>query len=119
MADGIETLVADQSRWAPVESVRLTLERHYDRSHRLADLATHARMSEAHLCRQFKAYTGLSPFAYLAQRRIDSAKQLLRNSSRKILDIAFTCGFNDIGHFNRKFRQLAGCAPSHYRAGAG
>ncbi|MBT3296196.1 MAG: AraC family transcriptional regulator [Verrucomicrobia bacterium] len=116
MADGVETLVADHSRWAPLESVRLLLERHYERAHRLADLATHASMSEAHLCRQFKAYTGLAPFAYLAQRRIDIARQHLRSSNAKVLDIALACGFNDIGHFNRKFRQLTGCTPSRYRA---
>jgi AraC-like DNA-binding protein len=117
LADGVETLVADHSRWAALESVRLTLEREYDRPHRLGDLSVQADMSEAYLCRKFKAYTGLSLFAYLAQRRIDIAMQQLRNSNRKILDIAMDCGFNDIGHFNRKFRDIAGCTPSHYRAG--
>ncbi len=115
MADGVETLVADHSRWAPLEGVRLILERQYDRPHRLANLAATAGMSEAHLCRQFKTYTGLSPFAYLAQRRVDIAGQQLRNSNARILEIALDCGFNDIGHFNRKFRQLNGCTPSHYR----
>ena len=40
------------------------------------------------------------------------AKQHLRNSNRKILDIALACGFNDIGHFNRKFRELTGGLPA-------
>jgi AraC-like DNA-binding protein len=115
ITDGVETLVADHSRWASLEPIRLTLERHYDEPHRLCDLATQANMSEAHLCRKFKRYTGFSPFAYLAQRRIDIAKQQLRNSNTKVLDIAMACGFNDIGHFNRKFRQLTSGTPTQYR----
>lgn len=115
MMDGIETLVTNHSKWAAIESVRLMLERDYDKPHRLADLAATAGMSEAHLCRQFKLYTGLSPFAYLAQRRIQIAKQQLRSSSARILDIALASGFNDIGHFNRKFRELESCSPTYYR----
>jgi len=67
------------------------------------------------LCRRFKDYTGLTPFAYLAQRRIRAAMQELSNSSDKILTIALNSGFNDIGHFNRKFRELADCSPRQYR----
>jgi AraC-like DNA-binding protein len=113
--DGVETMAADSSRWRLLEGLRLKLDREFASPHRLADLATEAAISKAHLCRRFKSYTGLTPFAYLAQCRIRAAMQELRNSNRKVLDIAFSVGFNDIGHFNRKFRGLADCSPSQYR----
>lgn len=115
MEDGVETMAADASRWRLLESARLKLDRDFASQHRLAELAKEAGISEAHFCRRFKSYTGLSPFAYLAQCRIRAAMQELRNSDRKVLDIAFSVGFNDIGHFNRKFREIAKCSPSEYR----
>jgi AraC family transcriptional regulator len=91
------------------------MERELATPHRLADLAAEVGISEAHLCRRFKAYTGLSPFAYLAQCRVRAAMQELRNSDRKVLDIALAVGFQDLSHFNRKFRHFAQCTPSQYR----
>ena len=113
--EGVETMAADASRWRLLEGVRLKLDREFAAPQRLSDLAQKAGISEAHFCRRFKSYTGLTPFAYLAQCRIRAAMQDLRNSNRKVLDIAFSVGFNDVGHFNRKFRELAHCSPREYR----
>lgn len=115
MEQGVETMVADPSKWQSMERLRLRLESGFTEHHSLAELAVVAGVSEAHLCRRFKAYTGLTPFCYLAQRRIRAAMQELRNSSDKILAVAFRSGFSDIGHFNRKFREFANCSPSQYR----
>jgi len=115
IADGFDTIAADASRWRLLEGVRLKLDREFADSHQLSDLAMEAGISKAHFCRRFKCYTGLTPFAYLAQCRFRAAMQELRNSDRKVLDIAFSVGFNDIGHFNRKFREFLRCSPRDYR----
>jgi len=115
MSQGVETMVANPSKWQSMERLRLKLESRFAEHHTLAELAAGAGVGEAHLCRRFKEYTGLTPFAYLTQRRIRAAMQQLRNGSDKILAVAFSSGFNDIGHFNRKFREFANCSPSQYR----
>ncbi len=114
-AEGIETLASDSVRWRLLEGIRLRLEQDFADAHSLAELAEEAGVSKAHLCRRFKSYTGLPPFAYLAQCRIRAAMQELRSSDRKVLNIAMDVGFNDIGHFNRKFRELVKCSPREYR----
>lgn len=51
--------------------------------------------------------------------RIDSAKEALadpENKERPILLVAFDCGFNSIGPFNRAFKRQVGMTPSEYRA---
>jgi AraC-like DNA-binding protein len=51
--------------------------------------------------------------------RIDSAKEALsnpRNEGVPILSIAFDCGFNSIGPFNRAFKEQVGMTPREYRA---
>lgn len=114
-SEGINTLVADHSRWGGMEKIRMKLENEFTENHTLAELADSVNISEGHLCRQFKLYTSLSPFEYLVKRRIQAAMQMLRNSDLKIMAIAFNAGFQDLGYFNKKFKQLCGCSPREYR----
>lgn len=38
-----------------------------------------------------------------------------QNKNRRISDVAFSCGFNDISYFNRAFRRRFGCSPRQAR----
>jgi AraC-like DNA-binding protein len=48
--------------------------------------------------------------AMLAQQRFDGMK---------VSDIAYTCGFNEVSYFNRRFRARFGCSPTEYRGANG
>jgi AraC-like DNA-binding protein len=82
---------------------------------RLGDLAEQAGMTRTSLCRAFKAYTGKPLFTYLIDRRVQAAMIRLRSGEEKVLSIALDCGFEDLSHFNRKFKQRVGLTPSAYR----
>lgn len=60
---------------------------------------------------------GQSLHKYIISYRIIQAIDRLYSSDDPISVIAAKCGFNDVGHFNRIFRQRTGCAPSDYRTG--
>ena len=63
--------------------------------------------------------TGASFSEHVLERRLTYAYDLLTNPGRlatRIGDIAFECGFSDLSHFNRSFRQRFGCTPSDARA---
>lgn len=62
-----------------------------------------------------KTCTGMSLHAYLLQVRLDHSADLLENSTLSIGEIAETCGFYDIFHFSRCFKQKMGISPSQYR----
>ena len=83
---------------------------------KLSDLATLLNISESHFSHQFKQAIGMTPHQYLLQQRIERAKQLLKESDRSIMDIAFLCGFNSHSHLSKQFRQLTGMTPKAYRA---
>lgn len=56
--------------------------------------------------------------AYIKQQRLQAARRFLAspiNSDKKIIDIALSCGFNDIGTFNRLFKSMFGVSPREMR----
>jgi len=81
----------------------------------LSQLAQECRLSASHFSRAFKISTGLSPQAWLQQRRVDRAKELLRDEDLSLGAIAQTCGFADQRHFTRIFGRIAGAPPAHWR----
>jgi AraC family transcriptional regulator len=87
-----------------------------DQEIKLADLAALLDMSQFHFSHLFKQSIGTSPHQYLLQQRIERAKQLLKQTERSIMDIAFACGFNSHSHLSKQFRQMTGTTPKAYRA---
>ena len=58
---------------------------------------------------------------YLTEQRLAAAHGALRRPSTAVLPIstiAYDCGFSDVSHFNRLFRQRYGCRPSDVRKDA-
>ncbi|KAM3092844.1 helix-turn-helix domain-containing protein [Phormidesmis sp. 146-35] len=81
----------------------------------ILDLATLTRMSESHFSRSFKQFVGTTPYQYLMQQRVERAKQLLKQRSIAISDIALDCGFANQTHLTKVFRQMAGVTPKAYQ----
>jgi AraC family transcriptional regulator len=81
----------------------------------VAVLAQECRMSAAHFARAFRQSTGIAPHRWLVLRRVEVSKDLLRNSTRAIADIARDCGFSDQSHFTRVFTNVVGVSPGAWR----
>ncbi|WP_371763549.1 AraC family transcriptional regulator [Massilia sp.] len=79
----------------------------------LADLAAACGLSRFQLVRQFARATGLTPHAYLIQRRIDAARALLARGST-LADAAAASGFADQSHMTRLFIRTYGITPGAY-----
>jgi AraC family transcriptional regulator len=103
----------------PERHLRRVLEyinEHLDEEIKLIDLAALLDISQFHFSHLFKQSTGISPYQYLLQQRVERAKQLLKQTDRSIMDIAFLCGFNSHSHLSKQFRQSTGMTPKAYRA---
>ncbi|HMB00792.1 MAG TPA: helix-turn-helix domain-containing protein [Spirochaetota bacterium] len=81
----------------------------------LADLAGMCGMEASYFSFFFKKYTGDSPFEFINIQRITKAAALLRNTSKKIIEIALETGFNNLSLFNRSFKKIQGMTPGQYR----
>ena len=76
----------------------------------LEDLAGAAGLSRYQVIRGVSRLTGLTPHAYLTQRRLEWARRLIQRGT-PLADAALASGFYDQSHLNRTFRQRYGFTP--------
>ncbi|WP_156199305.1 helix-turn-helix domain-containing protein [Actinotalea caeni] len=91
-------------------------DRHFAEPLDLAQLAAVARLSRFHFQRLFTATYGLSPAAYLSQRRIERAQDLLRATNLTVTEVCHAVGFSSLGSFSTRFREVVGESPSAFQA---
>jgi AraC-like DNA-binding protein len=72
-------------------------------------------MSESAFSRYFKHKTEMTFTKYVNDIRIMNVQKLLIETNRKILDICYLCGFNNLTYFNRMFKKVNGITPKQFR----
>lgn len=82
---------------------------------KIEELCKHVRRSESHAIRTFKQAYGVTPYAYLLEKKLDLAKQLLRDTNLSIREIANKLSFADEYYFSNVFKKRTGMTPSAYR----
>lgn len=109
---------------AAVEDSDLTVVQsllHYCAEHYLEDLsiksvAESLHVSESCVTKTFSSKLNCSFRSYINRLRLADAKQQLRNTDRKIIDIMYACGFRNQSRFNALFFEDVGMTPRQYRA---
>lgn len=91
------------------------IQSNYEKQIRISDLSQIVNMSEGHFCRYFKKIVTKTPIEYLNYVRIIKACELLKNTERKILDIAMEVGFNNFSYFINRFKKYMKVTPAEYR----
>ncbi len=81
----------------------------------LLGLAEMSGVSKNFYCKIFKSIIGLSPFDYIIQSRMNTAKRLLATTNLKISDISIMCGINNITYFHKLFKKHVKITPANFR----
>ena len=81
---------------------------------RIEVVARAARCSVRTLQRRLQE-SGLSFSRLIEEVRLSAAAEKLRQTGRKLVDIAFDAGYSDQANFTRAFRRWAGVPPSEFR----
>ncbi len=81
----------------------------------LDELAATALVSKYHFLRSFAQTYGMTPSAYLAERRIERAQDLLRSTNLTVTEVCHLVGYTSLGSFSSRFRRLVGIGPAAYQ----
>ena len=79
------------------------------------DLANLINTSVGQLFRAFKISVGVTPFHYIARRRVELACALMRTTRQPLCQVAVACGLCDRAHLCKMFRRVIGMSPSVWR----
>ena len=82
------------------------------------DLAREVAVSRSVLAQRFTDLVGEAPMRYLANWRMQLAKQMMRDGARNIQEVATRVGYDSEAAFNRAFKRATGSPPAAWRKGA-
>jgi len=88
---------------------------HLDHTISLREFAAKASLSVRSFTRRFREEVGISPGQWLAQQRLDRARQLLEESDLPVDRIARDAGFGTAASLRQHLRSALGTSPSAYR----
>ena len=82
---------------------------------KLSEIATLLDLSQFYFCHLFKKSTGIAPYRYIIQQRVEKVKQLIEQSQLPLVEIAYDCGFSSQSQMTQHFRKYVGITPKVYR----
>lgn len=94
--------------------IQYTIDNHPDQI-TLHEIAGEAGLSVTSFCRYFKKHTSKTYVYFLNEIRIQHACRMLLDTNTKVEQIAYTCGFTQLSHFNKVFKQYKKMPPGTFR----
>lgn len=98
-----------------LDNVKKYIDLHYEKNITQEFVASLFRLNRSYLSSAFKSQNGISFVDYVNQVRISHAKALLRNTDKKMYQIAQSVGYENVKYFFRVFKKMEGITPEHYR----
>ncbi len=108
----LEVGAQDQDR---MRTVYKFVENNFQEQISLDEMAEKVSMTVPAFCRYFKKLTSKTFTQFVNEFRIAHACRLLGDEHMSIGAVSFDSGFNNLSHFNKQFRLVAGTSPSNYR----
>ena len=91
------------------------MREHFDKPLGLADYAALSGRSERSFRRDFRARFGESPKRWLVARRLERARELLRDGRLPVGDVAAAVGYASASHFIAVYKARYGETPGRVR----
>ncbi|SFD52294.1 Helix-turn-helix domain-containing protein [Paenibacillus catalpae] len=82
---------------------------------KLDEIGKELQLSKYQFIRLFKAQTGISPYQYFLNCKVEHAKRVIEQS-KDIYSAVAACGFVDLTHLNKHFKSVYGTTAYEYIA---
>ena len=90
------------------------IHEHYREKLTLSEIAEHLTISPGYLSSTFSRYMNKTVSDYIAEVKIDHAKELIDSGQYLIYEIADQLGFENAYYFSKVFKKVTGMAPKNY-----
>ena len=81
----------------------------------IEDLARVLELSPSHFSHVFKQSTGMTPLRFVIRQRVTRAQQMIRETSRSMIEVGLEVGYSSPSHFAQVFRRVVGVTPTEFR----
>ena len=114
-------ILQKENAYLPLQKTRMIepavdyISTHFNENISIPYLADLCKISQTYLKLLFQKAYGLSPKAFLIQKRIEYARDLLATNLYDISSVAQATGYNDVYYFSNHFKKITGVSPSKYR----
>ena len=107
----------EQGARSDIDRVKQYIQYHVNEDLSIDKLAAQVYLSQGYLSSVFKKETGMNLSRYIRQCRMEKAKELLKNTNMKVVQICEKVGFANVSYFCQNFREYCGVSPDKYRKG--
>ena len=109
-------LIPQQPEEVPlVAAIKAYLNLRCEENVRIEDVCRAFGYSKSFLSRLFREHTGQSLAAYSRMRKIERAKELIRQGNLNFAQISAKLSFEDPQYFSRVFKKECGMTPTEYK----
>lgn len=109
-----QSAVADKNYLAVKDTIAY-IEENYTQPLTVDELAYNAGFSKSRFMTIFKEYTNTTCKKFINKCRLESSREMLRETDDTVLNIAIASGYNNISLYNREFKKIYGITPLEYR----
>ncbi len=104
-----------QAYTKPIREAKQYMKENYALPLTLEEVSRRVGFNPSYFSTLFKKETKLNFLEYLADIRVENAKQLLCDTTKTVVEIAEQVGYSDLKHFSKLFKRTTGLTPSEYR----
>ncbi|MEO9852993.1 MAG: AraC family transcriptional regulator [Reichenbachiella sp.] len=98
-----------------IKKVYQTIETNYRNQISIEQVAEELSLSVTYTCRFLKEKLFKTFSEILNEYRVSVASELLLETNKNVIEICYEVGYNNISHFNRRFKSITGVSPKEYR----
>ncbi|MEX2044131.1 MAG: AraC family transcriptional regulator [Opitutus sp.] len=117
VTQGAGTSAASRDITAKVVRGEQLLSETASRPPAMPQIARELGVAYSYFRREFKRHTGLSPYRYVQELRLEKARRLIGSSGESLQAIAEELGFASAFHLSAAFKKRFGQSPAHWRRG--
>lgn len=96
-----------------IRKAKAMLNTNIEKVMQLEKICEELDLSKFQFIRLFKAHTGISPYQYFLNRKVEYAKKLIEKNG-DIYSAVAECGFVDLTHLNKNFKRVYGTTAFQY-----